>query len=443
MANVLSFNGQGTYVEVQEDPFPDPTAFTISLWVRSTVLNDGGFHGLIGKQDAPDKYHKPSMYLMPSAGGLHYDSYAPDGTRYGDVIDNFFEKDKWLHITWVKRGTKYEFYRNGELFTERAAPQSISTSKSSYWIGKIDNHWIGQISEVRIWKVASSKEEIQKNMRRRLNGEEPGLVAYWPLDDGTSQVAIEKSSRKNHGIFHGATWDKAEVPITEPTEATQEVRSLSASLDQAKQKLDASEKALEARATELTQARQELQGRAADLDHTRQRLDTSEMVLEECSKELEQTRKELQGRATELAQIREKLDASEKTLEARDAELAQARQELQRRAEELEQIQNQLAAAKQAPEGSAQEHDALQAELAQARERLTQLTQLNDRVRSCEDALRVRTRQRDANQSEIELLRAELSRERVKAAANGRSRGRLHWILDWVDDLLSNHPRWH
>ncbi|MBM3239750.1 T9SS type A sorting domain-containing protein [Candidatus Poribacteria bacterium] len=195
---VLSLDGNGDFMEVNE-PFTNNTVFTISLWVNPYVINDGGYHGFIGKQG--DQYRKPGLWLAPSNGGLHYDSYSSDGIRYDDLLDGFFTSARqWVHVAWVKDDTEYRIYRNGLLFATRTAPTSFYTADSSYWIGRVDNYWNGLIDEVRIWNIARTQEEIRATMNTTLKGNEPGLVGYWNFDDGT---ANDSSPYRNHGTLEG------------------------------------------------------------------------------------------------------------------------------------------------------------------------------------------------------------------------------------------------
>lgn len=111
-SNVLVFDGTTSHIEVG-DPFDDDSAFTVSLWARTSVQDDGSTHGLIGKQGDP--LGKPALWLGPAKGALCYESFSPTGEKFDGAIDGFFGKDRWIHVSWVERGTKYEFHRDGRL----------------------------------------------------------------------------------------------------------------------------------------------------------------------------------------------------------------------------------------------------------------------------------------------------------------------------------------
>lgn len=200
----LQFDGVDDYIEIDE-PFQNNTAFTISLWVKPAVLNDGRYHGFIGKYG--DTHRKPGLWVTPNNSGLHYDSYAANGQRYYKYLNDFFAApDQWVHVSWVKDGTAYRVYRNGELFATETAPEQFFTAATSYWIGRVDNFFSGQLNDVRIWSRTRSESEIKADMNQRLSGNEAGLSGYWPIKEGTGDRVADLSGKGHDGTIHGATW---------------------------------------------------------------------------------------------------------------------------------------------------------------------------------------------------------------------------------------------
>jgi|GEM_PF-991227 len=195
----LSFDGVNDYVEIK-DPFENnQTDFTISLWVRPRVINDGQYHGFIGRYVGT--YREPSLWVHE--GGLAYYSNAPDGGNYsGTLFDFFTVAGEWIHIAWVKDGTQYRFYKNGVLFATRTAPEEIYVDTSSpYWFGRVDNFFPGEIDEVRIWNAVRSEEKIKEDKDRTLTGNEPGLVGYWRFDNGTGNTTEDGTVNANKGTL--------------------------------------------------------------------------------------------------------------------------------------------------------------------------------------------------------------------------------------------------
>ena len=78
-----------------------------------------------------------------------------------------------------------------------------------------------QMAEVRFWDVALEPEEIEINSRSYLSGNEPGLVAYYPLSEGMGDVI------RNHAAFYSlgknidavalrTSWVPSTAPIGHP-----------------------------------------------------------------------------------------------------------------------------------------------------------------------------------------------------------------------------------
>ncbi len=63
----------------------------------------------------------------------------------------------------------------------------------------------GLLCDLRIWNRVRKADEIYADMRRRLTGQEQGLVGYWPLSEIDADANTpDLSPNKNHGAVHGA-----------------------------------------------------------------------------------------------------------------------------------------------------------------------------------------------------------------------------------------------
>ncbi|MFB2892410.1 hypothetical protein ACE1CI_05630 [Aerosakkonemataceae cyanobacterium BLCC-F50] len=71
-------------------------------------------------------------WLNPEKTGLYFDSSDLTGQQFKGNLDNFFTaENEWVHITWVKAGKEYKFYRNGELFATKPAPETFYHNQES------------------------------------------------------------------------------------------------------------------------------------------------------------------------------------------------------------------------------------------------------------------------------------------------------------------------
>ncbi|MDJ1185569.1 lamin tail domain-containing protein [Roseofilum casamattae] len=125
--------------------------------------------------------------------------------------------NQWQHIAVVYTADKHiKFYKNG---TEYVYPEqsSIGSTKHRFFIGWIKgtaHYFQGSIAEVRIWNYAREQAEIQRDMNNSLEGEESGLVGYWPLDEGEGTQAADRSGSGYDGKIDGATWKTSDLQLT-------------------------------------------------------------------------------------------------------------------------------------------------------------------------------------------------------------------------------------
>ncbi len=66
---------------------------------------------------------------------------------------------------------------------------------------------IGRLAEVRLWSLPLSEAEIAVHARTVPAGDEPGLIAYFPLNEATGTTAYDRSSGgAAHGTMVGIGW---------------------------------------------------------------------------------------------------------------------------------------------------------------------------------------------------------------------------------------------
>lgn len=62
---------------------------------------------------------------------------------------------------------------------------------------------IGKVAEVRLWKTERAAQQIDACREVRLSGNEPHLIGYWPLDEGSGGVVADKTGTAPAGQFVG------------------------------------------------------------------------------------------------------------------------------------------------------------------------------------------------------------------------------------------------
>ncbi|WP_410223460.1 LamG domain-containing protein [Limnospira platensis] len=171
--------------------------------------------------------------------------YLRDGIQEQRFFDCGFNLDQlspgWHHLTAVAKGDTTLFYIDGQKVgdtkakaladaeesltktpNDSAAQQKVEAIKEAILkvvgvIRTIGNapggQPFGKLSEVRIWGDALSEEEININSKTLLSGNEPGLLAYYPMSEATGVEVRDHSGNSNNGTISSASWWASTVPI--------------------------------------------------------------------------------------------------------------------------------------------------------------------------------------------------------------------------------------
>lgn len=126
--------------------------------------------------------------------------------------------NEWVHIAIVWDATTKEriYYQNGEIVAsdKGVVGSSINLSDNCY-VGRSydETRWLpGEISELRIWSIKRTQEEIASNLYY-VNPSTPSLVAYWKFNEGEGNVI--KDVTGNGTDLTGSdqpTWISVEIP---------------------------------------------------------------------------------------------------------------------------------------------------------------------------------------------------------------------------------------
>lgn len=97
--------------------------------------------------------------------------------------------ETWQHFAWVFTGNKVELYINGVLKGSRTAGGKITSTTTSFAIGKsilagFNFVYGGRVDEVTLWKKALTATEIKAMQTTEPTGTEPDLVVYYKMNQG-------------------------------------------------------------------------------------------------------------------------------------------------------------------------------------------------------------------------------------------------------------------
>lgn len=120
-----------------------------------------------------------------------------------------FESGSWAHVALVynKEGTISAYYNFIEVISgaEIGLYGGIGNFVLGRDISNNANFFKGLMHNVRVWNKLLSSGEIQVNSLSKLSGNEPGLLAYYPMTEAKGILALDKARGANL-IMNGCSW---------------------------------------------------------------------------------------------------------------------------------------------------------------------------------------------------------------------------------------------
>ena len=227
----LLFDGNGGYVSVPDENgtfnFEGAPGYTIETWFK--YMGDGGsgeYPVLIAKlavvpgRVGPVKY--PFILNNNRASGapgqLAFGVTGVGGAASVETVRDDLNDNEWHHVACVRDALADSIliYVDGA-FEGGATASGLGDVSNpeplSIGAGYAEHLWFGgQLDEVRIWNVARSEADIKATMSKPLDGDEEGLVAYWPLngyhgeDEEGIPVITDITSGAHYGTFTGGVY---------------------------------------------------------------------------------------------------------------------------------------------------------------------------------------------------------------------------------------------
>jgi len=208
MANfqsVLSFNGKDNNVEIAYAKTIKPSRFTISCWARVQGKTGESRCVLCFFDENPS-----TIYGFYAANNNQWNFWMGTAANSIGIAGSNINLNAWTHLAATYDGAKLKFYINGNLVAQKDATYSPHSIRGV----RIGSHHVsgeffqGEITELCLCNRVRDLEEIQRDMYRSLPGDEPDVVGYWPLSEGTGTTVTDKSSKGNNGTIKGATWQQ-------------------------------------------------------------------------------------------------------------------------------------------------------------------------------------------------------------------------------------------
>ena len=221
----LEFDGIDDYLSVLDDDRlsvgqgTTDTPLTIETWFRPDVMAN---HQLLGKWGGSGN-REYRLRIAPGAIRLDLaDSSAQAVVSAFTATNQSALIGSWHHLAVTYDGRGGATAANGiTIYIDGVAVPLVRFNNTAYvamenttapvLIGREGPSWFqydGALDEIRLWNVARTPVEIQASMATELTGIEPGLIAYWRLDDGTGVSAFDDSPAEHTAtLFNGPIWN--------------------------------------------------------------------------------------------------------------------------------------------------------------------------------------------------------------------------------------------
>ncbi|MCT4625095.1 MAG: LamG domain-containing protein, partial [Schleiferiaceae bacterium] len=181
---VLDFDG-GDNIEVPHDNSFNLDDFTLEAWVKTTSA--GANERIITKTAGASQSF--SLFVDNGLVGVGFSTGGGGNFMSGSISMN---DGNWHHIAGVRNASSntLSLYVDGVLDNSISTTGTPVTGTDPLNIGRFSSadptkqRYNGQMDEVRIWNTALSQSDLQSRMTTPLAGDEVGLVAYFPFEEG-------------------------------------------------------------------------------------------------------------------------------------------------------------------------------------------------------------------------------------------------------------------
>lgn len=203
--NALEFDGSNDYANVGNDASLDVgNTLTVEAWVKADDLStrQGIFSTRLNNEGGAFQ-----LEVGPASGGTNRVAVSGLTTWVAESGDDAILPGEWTHIAYVRSDVSNQvLYVNGvaqSLVQESTTYAFINnTSDKVIASGTSSNQFfVGRLDELRIWNDARTEDEIRDNMHRALNGDETGLVAYFPMNQSGTTILADVATNANDGAL--------------------------------------------------------------------------------------------------------------------------------------------------------------------------------------------------------------------------------------------------
>ncbi|MEM9917490.1 MAG: LamG-like jellyroll fold domain-containing protein [Bacteroidota bacterium] len=177
--------------------------YTVEAWINATEWRPESWQGSILTND---KQNPDSGYAFRAGKNGTLSFVMSANNTWNEVVTApFMNAKQWYHVAAVVQGNTMTLYINGEPIasspksgTNSPSGQNIAIGESAGFPGRVFN---GILDEIRVWNVARTAQEIKDNQTTDFDGSEAGLVAYFPMNEGSGLMTGNKANASSSASF--------------------------------------------------------------------------------------------------------------------------------------------------------------------------------------------------------------------------------------------------
>ncbi|MCW5317122.1 patatin [Nostoc sp. KVJ3] len=221
--SVLTFDGQDDYIDFGKNDIggvfaQGSSVFTILGWVNPHSLsNKATTYGTrnVFFARSSDRYSDNFEFGISEAGNL--DVYIDEDVD--NVIKTFGNGEltirQWHFFAIVFNSGQLTIYLDEHQYNGSLAGSFLNKATSRVTLGATLHNQIyftGQLANISVWNYPCSQVDIHRYRYQRLVGNEPGLVAYWALNEGQGTTVQDQSGNGHNGTLRGnPSWDLTQI----------------------------------------------------------------------------------------------------------------------------------------------------------------------------------------------------------------------------------------
>jgi WD40 repeat protein len=201
----LDFDGVDDYVQTTFNNNLSLNNFTLSLWFKTTATGE--------RKILSSAANIHPLQLVNGQCQICLAGSCTAGTT--NISDG-----QWHFAAVIGNASGIYLYLDDNPTPEITQSPSSTNMSGLMQIGKSSagdlDYFAGQLDEVRIWNIARDPTDIQADKYQTLIGNEAGLVAYYPFEDGIGITATDHKNGNNGTLnnMDNTNWVKSDITIS-------------------------------------------------------------------------------------------------------------------------------------------------------------------------------------------------------------------------------------